>query len=319
MKRILLVKTSSLGDVIHNLPVATDLRQRYPEADIDWCVEEGFQDIPRLHPAIHRVIPVALRRWRNRLLSRSTWAEIGAFRAQLRAETYDAILDTQGLLKSALICRLAQGPRLGYDRNSIREPLATRFYDLGFPVDRGLHAVSRNRLLAAAALHSDPHAPLDYGLHPAPGTFAWLPEAPVVILLTAASRDRKRWADPHWTQLGRELAHRGFVCLLPGGSPAEQSRAAELAETIPAAFALPRQTLAELAALFARADLVVGVDTGLTHLAAALGRPTIGLYTATQPGLTGLLGTAFHRNLGGENCPPDPGPVLAACLEGLSR
>ena len=155
--RILLVKTSSLGDVIHNLPVVSDLRRSFPDATIDWCVEEAFADIPRLHPQVGEVIPVALRRWRKTLFQRATWREIGQFRRRLARTPYDAILDTQGLIKSALIARQASGRRLGYAAEVAREPLAARCYDETFVIPPNAHAIERNRWLAAAAFNT----PLD--------------------------------------------------------------------------------------------------------------------------------------------------------------
>ena len=138
--RILLVKTSSLGDVVHNLPVASDLRARFPQARIDWVVEEAFADIPRLHPAVRKVIPVAVRRRRRALLSAATWGELRAYRAAVRAERYDLVLDTQGLVKSALLARQADGKRAGYAAEAVREPLAARFYDATYAIPKNLHA-----------------------------------------------------------------------------------------------------------------------------------------------------------------------------------
>ena len=298
---ILLVKTSSLGDVIHNLPVVTDLLAHFPAARIDWVVEEGFAEIPRLHPGVREVIPVALRRWKKRLWSPATWREIGAARRLLAATPYDAILDTQGLLKSALIARQARGPRLGHNADSAREPLAARFYDAGFFVPRTLHAVERNRRLAAAALGYSPGPELDYGLPREAGGRHSLS----VVLLTATSRDDKLWPEGHWVSLGRALASRGLTVLLPGGSLKERQRAQRLASQIPGAQAVPPMNLTGLAQLLAHARLAVGVDTGLSHLAAAVGTPIVALYTATDPGLTGVLGQGWFRNLGGrEQIPP---------------
>ena len=162
--RILLVKTSSLGDVIHNLPVVTDLRTHFPGASIDWVVEEGFADIARLHPGVARVIPVALRRWRKSLLAPATWQEMGAFRTTLKEQSYDLVIDTQGLVKSALITRMARGKRCGYAATAAREPLAARFYDATFEVAKDLHAVLRNRQLAALAAGYEATTAPDYGI-----------------------------------------------------------------------------------------------------------------------------------------------------------
>lgn len=320
--RILLVKTSSLGDVIHNLPVASDIRRALPDARIDWVVEEGFAEIPRLHPAVDHIIPVAVRRWRKALFSGATWREIGAFRNAVRrpanAESYDAVLDTQGLVKSALLAAQALGPKLGHAVDSAREPLAARFYDRRFSIPKGLHAVERNRRLAAAALGYDlDPLPLDYGLS-APSLQAdWLPAGDYAVLLTATSRADKEWPEADWTALGMALAATGLRCVLPGGSGAERMRAGRLAHTLGRAIAAPPLNLAQLAGLLAGSKLVVGVDTGLVHLAAALGKPTLALYCASDPALTGVLCSAPYRNLGGPGRPPAAGAVVAAALEML--
>lgn len=308
--RILIVKTSSLGDVIHNLPVVSDIRQHVPEAVIDWCVEENFAAIPRLHPGVAEVFPVAIRRWRKQLLRRRTWREIAAFRATLRAQRYDLILDTQGLLKSALIAIQAIGSRCGYDQHTVREPLAAYFYQRHVAVSVAEHAVTRNRLLAAAALGYVPDDTPDYGIAVSPAAFSWLPPPPYVVLLTATSRDDKLWPEAHWLELGKRLREQGCRVVLPGGNAVERERAARLAAGIPDAVAAPSLDVAALAAALAGARAVVGVDTGLTHLAVALKVPTVALYIATDPGLTGVFGTAFHRNLGGKAQLPAVDAVL---------
>ncbi|MDR1646860.1 MAG: lipopolysaccharide heptosyltransferase I [Zoogloeaceae bacterium] len=308
--RVLLVKTSSLGDVIHNLPVASDLAARFPGIELDWLVEEPFAEIPALHPAVRRVIPVALRRWRKALFSRQTWREVSAFRQQLAAERYLAVLDTQGLLKSALLACRACGRHLGYDAASAREPLAARFYETRFAVPKGQHAVVRNRMLAAAAFDYELPKTLDYGL--AQSRENTMPQGSSAVLLTAASREDKLWPDAHWVVLGRALAERGLTPLLPGGSILERRRARDLAAQIPGAQAIPPMSLTALADLLRHARLAVGVDTGLSHLAAAVETPVLALYTATEPGLTGVYGVGWHRNLGGKGKTPAVAEVLAA-------
>lgn len=316
--RILLVKTSSLGDVIHNLPVVTDLQRQFPGAVIDWVVEAPFADIPRLHPGVNRVLTVAVRRWRKRLTERRTWTEMAQFRRHLRRERYDAIIDTQGLLKSALIASLARGLLLGYDANSAREPLASRLYSKRFAVDRRLHAVERNRLLAASALDYGLAAgSLDYGLAVPRLAADWIP-ASFGVLLTATSRDDKLWPEADWIGLGQRLATQGITPVLPAGSDVERARAARIAAAIPGAIAAPSLSVQELAGLLAGARLAVGVDTGLTHLAAALRVPTVAIYTATEPGLTGVLGTGFHCNLGGKRGGPPLAEVAAAAFDALA-
>ena len=315
MPRLLFVKTSSLGDVVHHCPAVTDAARRFPDSRIDWVVEAPFAEVARLHPAVSRVIPVSVRRWRGALASPGTWREIAAFRRALCEVRYDAIVDTQGLLKSALICAGAQGERHGYDRASIREPWAARFYDRVHPVPPSLHAVERNRRLTAAALAYAPEGPADYGLripdpdHDEDGNFA--------LLLTMTSREDKLWPEEHWQTVGRRLEARGLACLLPWGSEEERRRCERIATGLQRASVPPRMTLQALARVARRAAIVVGVDTGLAHLAVAAGAPTLGLYCNSDPSLTGLHGAGFVRNLGGIGRAPGPGEVASAMEEAL--
>ncbi|MDR1351405.1 MAG: lipopolysaccharide heptosyltransferase I [Zoogloeaceae bacterium] len=311
---ILLVKTSSMGDVIHNLPVVSDLLARFPQARIDWVVEADFADIPRLHPGVRRVLPVAVRRWKRQPFSASVWREMRAARQRIQMTAYDAVLDTQGLLKSALITRAARraatGRRLGYSVRAIREPLAAWAYDARFFVDKSLHAVTRNRQLAAFALGYGLPSRLDYGLSALRDAEGAHGES--VVFLTAASRADKLWSEHNWINLGRALARLGLTLLLPGGNALERERAERIACQIPGAQAVPPMSLADMATLLAHARFVVGVDTGLAHLAAAVRAPVLALYTATQPALTGVLGNGWFRNLGASGAPPDLQSVLNA-------
>lgn len=317
MRQILLVKTSSLGDVIHNLPAVSDIRRCWPDARIDWVVEEAFAAIPALHPAIGRVIPVALRRWRGQLHSPSTWHEMRAFLGELRRDAYGIVLDSQGLIKSALIARLARGLRCGLDKDSAREPLAARFYDKDFAVPRNLHAVERNRLLAAQTLGCPPGAPLDYGIAAPAAALDWLPGQAYAVLLHATSRDDKLWPEPAWIELAAHFNRSGMACVLPWGSAREQERSRRLAQQMALAVVPPPLSLPELAALLGRAAVAVGVDTGLTHLAAALDTPVVALYCASRPGLTGVYGRGAALNLGEAGRPPQPQEVIAALHEML--
>lgn len=309
--RILIVKTSSLGDVIHNLPVVSDIKRHFPDAAIDWCVEESFAAIPRLHPGVSRIIPVAVRRWRKTLFSAATWREIAAFRQTVRAQNYDAIIDTQGLLKSALLARKARGMLNGFAADSAREPVAARFYDRHFSVARDQHAVTRNRQLAAAVLGYVLDDAPDYGIAASSANFEWLSAKAYVVFLTATSRDDKLWPEAHWQALGQQLHAQGYTAVLPSGSAIERARATRLGAAIPGAVVAPAMSIPQLATLLAGGKAAVGVDTGLTHLAVALKTPTVALYTATDPGLTGVLGAGFHRNLGGKALTPSPDAVLA--------
>jgi len=319
--QILLVKTSSLGDVIHNLPVASDLARRFPGAAIDWVAEEAFAEIPRLHPAVRRVIPVAWRRWRRGLLHPEIWDEIADFTRHLKLHDYDHVLDSQGLLKSAVIAALAPLPKgqkpMGYARGSARESLAPLFYGRRFAVARDQHAVLRNRQLAAAAFGYGVDGPPDYGISAPAFAADWLPKGGYAVLLTATSRADKLWPEDHWQGLGMALVSAGLRCVLPGGSAEERQRAARLAVKIGRAVAAPSMSLADLAGLLAGAELVVGVDTGLVHLAAALGRPTLALFCGSDPQLTGVLagdGGGRAINLGGAGAPPKAQEAVEAAL-----
>ena len=309
---LLLVKTSSLGDVIHNLPVASDLRRAFPEATIDWCVEESFAEIPRLHPDVSEVIPVAIRRWRKHLGSTQTWKEIRAFRHRIGTTDYDAVLDTQGLIKSGLISRLAHGTRYGYAAEVARERFAARFYDKTFIIPLNAHAVVRNRWLGAASFDYPVDFPLDYGISAPSLELQWLHTERHAVLLTATSRDDKLWPEAHWIALGQELIKRGLSPVFPSGKAVERARAERIAAEVPGAVVAPQLNLRELAALLGGATIAVGVDTGLAHLATALRVPTIALYVTTDPALTGVLGCGYFRNLGGIGQTPSVFEVLNA-------
>jgi heptosyltransferase-1 len=314
MPRLLIVKTSSLGDVIHNLPVIADVRSHFPDMRLDWVVEESFTDIPALHPAVSSVIPVAMRRWRRNLLSPATWREISAFRKRLAERPYDFILDTQGLVKSALIARCAHGIRHGQDRNSAREPLASLVYQQKHAVPRGQHAVTRNRQLAALALgYPMPDSPPDYGIQAPPLAPGVTLPLPYVVGLHATSRASKLWPIGHWVALGQQLSARGLYLLLPWGSESEFKRALTIAAAVPQVMVLPRMRLSELASILAGARAAIGVDTGLVHLAVALGVPAVAIYTDTDPALTGVCAGSGHAvNLGGIGQISDVPAVLDA-------
>lgn len=307
---IILVKTSSLGDVLHNLPVVTDICKHVPDARIDWVVEESFAALPLLHPGVNRAIAVAMRRWRKSWLR--SRGEMRATCRELRDTHYDIALDSQGLLKSALITRCTHAERCGFDWNSAREPLASLFYDCTYAVARNQHAVERNRQLAGQALGYLPQGAPDYGIRAPDIALPWLSVEPCAVLLHATSRDDKLWAEANWIELGKHLNQTGVRSVLPWGNEREKQRSERLSAAIPGAICPARLDLNEAAALLAQARAVVGVDTGLSHLAAALGVPVVGIYTATDPGLTGLYAGGRAINLGGKNMPPAVADVVAA-------
>jgi len=286
--RLLLVKLSSLGDVIHNLPVATDIQRAFPSAVIDWATEGPYTQLVTLHPSIRSALPVRLRQLKSRWYDPSAWSRFFDDKSRLVAGRYDLVLDTQGLVKSALIASWPGGPVAGYDRNSIREPLASRWYDKQFAVSRELHAVERNRALAAAALGYAHLAECDYGLPRIWPKADDLPATPYVVCLHASSRADKRWPASSWIALGRQLNAMGLNVVLPSGSAAEFAQSQYVAKQLELATPLAARSMADTAGILAHARAVIGVDTGLAHLAVALKRPTIGLYLSTQPALTGL-------------------------------
>lgn len=312
MPRVLLVKTSSLGDVVHNLPVVSDLVAMQPALVVDWVVEESFAAIPRLHPQVSRVLPVAVRRWRRAPWRTDVRAELSRFLAGLREVRYDAVIDTQSLLKSAWIARAAHGVSHGLDWASSREPLAL-FYSHTYQVPWGQHAVERNRSLAGQAMGYSITAPARYGIAAPARDFPWLSgDSPYAVLLHATSAENKLWPEASWVELGRTLAARDVTCVLPWGSEAERLRSERLAQPIARAIVPGRMDIAELAPLLAQAHVVVGTDTGLTHLAGALGSPTLGLYCATDPSATGLYACAHAASLGGIGKPPAVEAVVRA-------
>jgi len=287
---VLVVKMSSLGDVIHTLPALTDAAAALPGTRFDWVVEEAFAEVPGWHPAVDRVLPVAIRRWRRRPLRDFTGPEWRRARAALRSRTYDAVIDAQGLLKSALVTRLARGPRFGPDRRSAREGLASLAYDRALPVPREHHAVERTRLLFARALgYPVPAGPPDYGLwgrlQPDGG-----PTPRELLFFHGTARAEKLWPEERWLALSQLAAAREFRVGLPWGSAAERERAQRIAAACTAAGVLPRQGLTALAGRLLRARGAVAVDTGLAHLAAALAVPAVTLYGPTSPRLVGTLG-----------------------------
>jgi heptosyltransferase-1 len=293
-----------MGDVLHNLPVVSDLARMYPDMEIDWVTEAPYVGLVALHPGVRRVISTRLRDLKKRWWSTAEWSSFLEARTQLRNQSYDIILDTQGLIKSALVSRWANGPIAGYSRDTAREPLAAAAYDRCVVVPRDLHAVERNRRLAAGIFGYEVPVAVDYGLRlPAPPVSATgiapPPAAPYVAFLHATSRADKMWPASHWTALGQRLHDHGLHVLLPWGSAAERHASVQLAQAIPGAIVPPPMSLVEAAALLAAAHGVIGVDTGLAHLSVALGRPTVGLYLTTSPALTGLYGNNLAVNLGG--------------------
>lgn len=307
--RVLLIKTSSLGDVIHALPALTDAARAIPGIQFDWVVEEGFAEIPTWHPAVGNVIPVAIRRWRKNLWQTFKTGEWRRFKQRLRDTHYDLVIDAQGLLKSAWLTRYVSAPVAGLDKDSAREPLASRFYDQAYPVARGQHAVERLRQLFGQALgYAVPAGLGDYGLDRERLLGADVNTPPFVLFLHGTTWDTKHWPELYWRQLAERVGVQGLQVRLPWGNPTEKARAERIAEGLEHAVVLPKLNLAGVAQVLASAQACVAVDTGIGHLAAALDVPTVSLFGPTNPGLTGAYGKS-QVHLAGDY------PACAPCLQ----
>jgi len=281
--RVLLVKMSSLGDIVHALPAVTDaIKHGYT---IDWVVEEAFADVARMHTGVNSVIPIAWRRWGRSLLS--SRAEMKSFFTTLREHDYDVVLDSQGLLKSAVVTRCARASvRAGYSGGSAREPMAALAYGRRARVPGNQHAVDRQRQLFAALLDYIPGTEMDAGLTRAethPGR---------VFLLHGTTWDTKHWPDSMWIELAKHAVDAKMCPTLTWGNDVERQRAEAIASAVHEVVVIPRSELAELVDNLAASELVIGVDSGLTHLSAALGVPTLGLYGPTNAKLTGCRGVS---------------------------
>jgi heptosyltransferase I len=317
---ILLVRVSSLGDVLHNMPIVADIRRHFPAANIDWVVEEGYVSLVRLNRDVRHVIPFALRRWRKNLGDKAVRAEVKAFFGRLREVEYDYVFDTQGLLKTGVIMGAARvrkgGQKVGLangSEGSGYEGISRIFHTKSIPLDPRTHAVARGRLVVGAALGYAVDTPADFGLpevapdEPRP---EWMPAEPYAVYFHGTARDAKKWAPANWIELGRELAP--MTILLPWGSPKEKAEAEALAAGIPNARVLPKLSMADAVMLARRATLAVGVDTGLTHIAAAFSRPVVEIYCDSPRWKTEGNWSPKIINLGDRGSPPSVAEVAAA-------
>ena len=338
--KILLVKLSSLGDVLHNLPIVWDLRKRLPDAQIDWIVEEAYVHL--LAPlkttptfrGIDQIIPVAFRRWRKNLFWLRTWREFFAMRKLLQATTYDVVLETQGLLKSALVCALAK--KSGHTivaglgnatEHSGYEPMARMFYTESVHVHVKCHAIDRSRWVMCSAFDwplfdRNESPPLFYSQQ----FVEQLPllqfeglkrindcvSVPYVVYFHSTARAAKRWPNEHWVELGKELSRQGYQVILPWGSESEMKVSALIASQIPGAIVPRAFSIEEAYSLVAHAALTIGVDTGLTHLSAVLGKPTLEIYCDSPRWKTEGYWSGVIANVGDMKTIPPVDEVLRA-------
>jgi len=303
MQRILVVKTSSMGDVIHALPALTDAGRMLNPIQFDWVVEENFKEIPMWHPLVERIIPVALRRWRKAPFAAATRQEWKQFRQALRLQHYDYVIDAQGLVKSAIVTRLADGERCGYDWQSAREPLASCLYQRRIRVSKQQHAVTRVRELFARVLGYELPTDLpDYGIA---NPIALDPsQKPIILFIHGTTWASKLWPQAYWIALAQLANQQGYQVQLPWGNSVEQQRATEIASQCEDAVILPRLNLSELRDKLLSVKAAVAVDTGLGHMAAALAVPTLSLYGPTDPQKVGTLGKAQQQLAMSFGCVP---------------
>jgi heptosyltransferase-1 len=317
--KILLVRVSSLGDVLHNLPMVADILRHHPDAQIDWVVEEGYVSLVRLNPHVRKVIPFALRRWKKGLGDKAVRAEVRAFFRDLRAEQYDYVFDTQGLIKTGLVMAAARvrpgGQKIGMangTEDSGYEGASRIFHSRSIPVPLRTHAVERGRAVAAAAIGYAIDTPPDFGLPPPDLSRrpSWMPEGDYAVFFHGTARDAKKWAPANWIALGQALAP--LTILLPWGSPKEKEEAEHLAAALPNARLLPKLSMMDAVELARHAALAVGVDTGLTHIAAAFVRPTVEIYCDSPRWKTEGNWSPRIVNLGDTGSPPSVDDVVAA-------
>lgn len=311
--RVLIVRTSSLGDLVHMLPAISDIARMVPGAEIDWVVEESFAEIPSWHPAIRRVIKIAHRRWRKAWWSPQVRQERKAVLECIRDAKYDLVLDMQALLKSVWLTRAAGGIHHGLDWRSAREPLCSLFYDVRHRIPFWQPAVKRQRDLAAAAFGYVYNTAPDFGL--GERFVREVKQPPYAVIMPSASRDDKLWPVPAWHGVFDELQAKGLGLVLLAGSERETQRAQALISGRHNASVHPRSGLTDLARLLAQSQIMVGLDSGLTHLAAAVGTNTIGLYKASTPVRTPVTGSGHTFSLGDRDHEPTLEMVLKAIRE----
>ncbi len=309
--KVLIVRTSSLGDLVHMLPAISDMAKHVPDAKIDWVVEAAFADIPSWHPAVNEVITVSQRQWRKAWWKPSVWAARQAIVQRIQMAHYDVVIDMQALLKSIRWVRAAQGIKHGLDWDSAREPLCSLFYDRKHRVAFWQPAVARQRLLASLVWGYEVSGPPDFGLQHFIEQAQKQPVTlPYAVMMPSASRADKLWPSTHWQHVFDLLQQRGLALKLLAGNDSEAAYSQTLIRGREDAMVLPRMGLTSVAEVLSRASIMVGLDSGLTHLSAALGRDTIGIYKASTPVRTPLIGAGLTASLGDRDKPPSVQDVL---------
>ena len=319
--KILLVRLSSMGDLIHTFPAIEDLAKHRPDIELHWLCEEGFSDIAKLHPFVKKIHKMSWRKWRKDLHLRQTWQEIGCLKFDLKQEQFDFVLDSQGLIKSAVFAKMANAPVYGFDKNSIREKLASVFYSKSYSVSKNQNAVLRNRQLFSKVFEyglSESELQI-FGLSiPAEVSLNGL-NHPYCVMLHASSKDSKLWPIENWKQLLKTIyADKGISAYLPWGNSKEKERAEQIAEGLQFAVVCEKMNLLQAAFLLKNAQGVIGVDTGLLHLANALDCPVVGIYTDTDPMKTGVQVSEYAKNVGNIGNIPEVDEVYRGIFECIS-
>lgn len=312
MKKMLVVRTSSMGDLVHTWPALTECLGHCPNLHITWLVEEDFVALARLHPAVDEVIPVAWRRWRKYLFNHATWQEMDRLHLQLKNGTWDIIIDSQGLIKSAFLAFLARGKTVGYSWQNAREPLASLFYKENYSVDHGLCAVEKNRALFAKAFCYSVFGEPKFGLELKKYNIE-NDKDPYIVFLHTTSQKFKQWPIEYWIDLGKKLtSSKKIDILIPWSNQEEYLRAIALSQAIPYSHLLKKLDLKEMIDIIKNAFSVFGLDTGLTHLANAFNIPLVAIYTQTDPKKTGVVETPYAINIGGVGKIPEVDAVFSA-------
>lgn len=294
--RILIVKLSSMGDVIHALPAITDINNNFPDAKIDWLVDSSFQDIAKLHSKIHTVFNINLRALKKNINIKNIQQIIATIKI-LRARKYDYVVDLQGLWKSAILAKLIPGIHYGFDRLSVRDKFAAFWYEQRFSVHKNQHAIVRLRQLVAKIFKFNykNNNSADSGIATANLVANPYAQYNYCVLVTHTTWNTKEWPLAHWQELAEKLAAQNFKILLPWGNSQEQLKSQQIAAMVPDAIVLPKTSLTEIASILAGAQCAITVDTGLAHLSAALNVPTLGLYGATSIKKNGFLANGTRQ------------------------
>lgn len=291
MRRILLIKLTSFGDLIHALPALNDAHRADPTLEFDWAVDASFSEVATWHPAVKKIFRTSHRNWRKNLRHRSTYISIKELIKGLKESEYELIIDGQGNFKTALLGLFARGTRAGYDRHSVREWIAHLGYQKKISASKKVHAIDRLRILFSQSIgYPLPNTPPDFSLKE--DCFRKPPmDLPpsYLIFVHSASWRTKLWPEEHWKELITKAVRHGFQILLPWGNAKEEERAKRLS-ILPEVTVLPHLSLSEIGFVIKNAIAAVCMDTGLSHLAAALHVPSITLYGATDSGLIGTSG-----------------------------